>query len=144
MACKRCNVVKWLYPIVLLLLCACTPQQRMARLIRKHPELLKTDTIWKEHITKEISKDTVFSHSETRDTIVLRKDKLTVKYFYSKDTVYLYGKCDPDTVRYPVYRDRITIQEKQTIPSWIWWVIVFASCIIVIQGIRLMLRLSIH
>lgn len=140
MACKWSYVVKWLYPIVLLLLCGCTPQQRMARLIRKHPELLKTDTIWKEHITKEVSKDTVFSHSETRDTVVLRKDKLTVKYFYSKDTVYLAGRCDPDTVRYPVYRDRITIQEKQTIPSWMWWVIVAAGIILFLSLVRIVSR----
>ena len=43
-----------------------------------------------------VSTDTIFKHSRTKDTLILIKDRLTVKYFYNtKDsTVYLTGHCD--------------------------------------------------
>lgn len=44
--------------------------------------------------TERTIKDTLFKHS--RDTVVLKQNNLTVKYFYNtKDsTIYLQGKCD--------------------------------------------------
>lgn len=43
-----------------------------------------------------VSTDTIFKHSRIKDTLILIKDRLTVKYFYNtKDsTVYLTGTCD--------------------------------------------------
>lgn len=44
--------------------------------------------------TERTIKDTLFKH--TKDTVVLKQNNLTVKYFYNtKDsTIYLQGKCD--------------------------------------------------
>jgi hypothetical protein len=55
----------------------------------------KTDTI----VTETVEKDTIFDWRTVKDTVVLRQDKLTVKYFHTDSTVYLSGKCDPDTIR---------------------------------------------
>ena len=59
-----------------------------------------TVTIRDTFITKEVSKDTVFNLSNSRDTVVIKQDKLTIKHFYNRqtDSVYLQGKCDADTV----------------------------------------------
>jgi hypothetical protein len=56
----------------------------------------KIDTI----VTDSVVTDTVFKHRLVKDTVTLHKDKLTVKYFYNTtdSTVYLWGKCDSDTV----------------------------------------------
>jgi hypothetical protein len=105
--------------IILLMLFACTPQQRMRRLISHHPELLHRDTVWRSDtvVTQQVSKDTVF-HFRQSDTVVMHEGKLTVKYFYQRDSVYLKGECAPDTVikQVPVYIDKVagkTIRVKE-------------------------------
>jgi hypothetical protein len=57
---------------------------------------VKIDTV----VTDSVVTDTIFKHNLVRDTLTLHKDKLTVKYFYNTtdSTVYLWGKCDSDTV----------------------------------------------
>jgi hypothetical protein len=83
-----------------LLLCSCSPEKRLARLLRQHPELVKKDTIWRRDttISKEVSKDSSFYYYQT-DTVFMREGKLTVKYVMNHDsTVYISGKCDADTI----------------------------------------------
>lgn len=46
--------------------------------------------------TKEVSKDTIFNYN-SKDTVILKEGKLTVKYFYSRDSVLLKGICAADT-----------------------------------------------
>lgn len=82
--------------------CGCSPEARLQRLVKRYPHLLAKDTVTirDTFITKEVSKDTVFSLSNSRDTVVIKQDKLTIKHFYNRqtDSVYLQGKCDADTV----------------------------------------------
>lgn len=61
----------------------------------------KADTI----LTETVEKDTIFDWRTVKDTVILRQDKLTVKYFHTDSLVYLSGKCDPDTL----------VIEKQTV-----------------------------
>jgi len=77
-------------------LSSCSPQQHLARLLKHHPELVKTDTVWHKDtiLIKESRKDTVFKNEITRDTIIIHQDKLTIKYFNSKDSIFISGKCD--------------------------------------------------
>lgn len=73
---------------------------------------IKYDTFY----TDSVTKDTVFRFGVVRDTVVIKEDKLTVKYFYNSNdsTVYLYGKCDPDSIIVPV--EVIRIETKK--PEW--------------------------
>lgn len=65
---------------------------------------IKSDTIINTIYIKESKSDTIFKNHIVRDTVIIKDNKLTVRYFYNtKDsTVYLDGKCDPDTIRVPV------------------------------------------
>ncbi len=103
---------------ILALLGSCTPQQRIARILKRHPELIKSDTIFKRDTiyTVSVEKDTVFNYY-TKDTVVIREGKLTMKYFYNDhdSTVYLKGKCEADTVykMYPHVISSVNVEESK-------------------------------
>ncbi len=65
------------------------------------------DTIY----TERIVKDTIFSFTNSSDTVILKQDNLQIKYFYNThdSTVYIKGECKTDTI----YKDRVvTINNK--------------------------------
>jgi hypothetical protein len=65
------------------------------------------DTIY----TERVVKDTIFSFTNSSDTIILKQDNLQIKYFYNThdSTVYIKGECKTDTI----YKDRVvTINNK--------------------------------
>lgn len=98
--------------IVVVTLTSCTPQDRLNRLIRKHPELVKRDTVWTKDtvVVNGTSADTSFYFYQ-KDTVVIKKDQLTLKYFFNKDsTIYISGKCDTITVikEVPTYINSVT------------------------------------
>jgi hypothetical protein len=72
-------VNKLLYISLIALLFSCSPQKRLNRLVKKHPELVKIDTITVRdtirdtiNVTTELVKvDTIFSLNEIHDTITI-------------------------------------------------------------------------
>ena len=94
----------FIFILSILFLFSCSPQKRLNRIVRKHPELVKTDTIVVRDtirdtisITTELVRlDTIFSLNEIHDTITITKDNLTIRYYYDTvhDKVYISGECD--------------------------------------------------
>ena len=94
--------------LILLLLFSCSPKTRFTRLIEKHPYLLTTDTITQIDTVKvevpRVVHDTVinehFFHEISKDTLILEKERLTVKIFHDtiRKYVYIEGECDTMTV----------------------------------------------
>ena len=94
--------------------------------------ILRIDTV----ITKDVSTDTVFKYY-TKDTVVIREGKLTVKYFYNShdSTVFLQGKCDADTV---IRKIPVIVNKYKT--SWyesksLWWLLFFVAAILIVRAI---------
>lgn len=83
--------------ITLVLLAACSPQARLANLIKNHPELAQRDTITRVDtiVIAPASADTLIYYKQT-DTVIVKENGVTVKYFYNtKDsTVYIHGQRD--------------------------------------------------
>ena len=107
------KVLKILLPI--LILASCSPEKRIARILKKHPELVKSDTVWHRDTiyTKSVEKDTTFYFNQP-DTVYMNEGKMHVKYYFNKDsTVYLQGKCDADTVikYYPVQVNSVSVKD---------------------------------
>lgn len=98
----KLNTLRLLWFIgILALISSCTPQGRLNRLIKKHPELVSSYSVVKHDtiVTQSVSTDTIFNYY-TKDTVVIREGKLTMKYFYNShdSTVYLRGECATDTI----------------------------------------------
>lgn len=92
------------YIMLLLVVASCSPQTRLNRIVRKNPGLLKTTTetiVVKDTVTittDRTTKDSLFFFQN--DTVVVKENNLTIKYFY--DTVtklsYIQGECDTITI----------------------------------------------
>lgn len=107
----------------LLVVGGCSPQERLAKLLRKYPELRDTvvvvDTV--ETILPTVEHDTVFA-SRPGDTVVLREDRLVVKYVrLAGDSVYIQGQCLADTVRVPYRVEVPTVQPSETVYKVPFW-----------------------
>ena len=91
---------------ILIFICSCSPQKKLQRLIKKHPELLTQDTL------NLIIHDTI---------IVVNNEKVYLKYFYDTLTREIFHEvtCYGDTIFYtkeiPVIVDKVVIKELS------WW-----------------------
>jgi len=124
--------------LIVLLISSCTPQRRFTRLIEKYPHLLTTDTLII-HDTVQITvpkiiHDTIinehFFYEITKDTLILQKERLTVKIFHDtiKKNVFIQGECDTITVEKIVER-KIPIRYYEKTPLWkkiLNWLIIAA------------------
>ncbi len=117
------------YILISLLFVGCSANWHIKKAIKKDPSILLTDTITVldtlRVITNNVSTDSTFILS--RDTVIIKKDKLTIKHYYYRDSIYLWGECESDTIYKPfevkVPVDRIIINEP-LFPRWLWWIVI--------------------
>lgn len=81
--------------ILLILISACSPQRRLSRLCKQHPDLCRVDSVVVRDTfsVPSVQVDTLFYYKQT-DTVIIREGRATVKYFQSRDTVFLQARCD--------------------------------------------------
>lgn len=111
--------------ILLLIFSSCSSQWHLKKAIKKDPTILHVDTIkvvdTVQFITKEVQKDSVFILSS--DTTIIKKDNLTIKHFYSRDSVFLWGECAADTIHeireIKVPFEKVVYKER-FFPKWVW------------------------
>ena len=134
---------KILYILVLItLIISCTPQRRLERLLRKHPELTSIDSITIHDtirvIVPEVHLDTVVTLQQLYDTVYLEQEQLKVKVWMDRyNKVYIQGKCDTVYIDKIVTR-KIPIRIYEKTPLWkkiINWIFVFLLIITVIYTI---------
>lgn len=91
----RCLII-----ISIALVIGCCPSKKLARLIAKNPELVKSDTTFISDTTviNQIRVDTAFKNIISRDTIKITKERLTIKYFNRGDTIFWTSKVEADTI----------------------------------------------
>ena len=65
--------------LIVLFSVGCSPQRRLNRLIIKHPELIKTDTLKDSVIVPKIEFDTVFK-LQLGETITINKDSIVYQF----------------------------------------------------------------
>ena len=108
----------------ILLLASCSPQRRIHRLVSKHPELSRVDTIKIQDtvIVPGPKIDTAFHASVLKDTLIITKEKLQIRLLKIKDTIYLDAEVEPDTVilTKEIFVDRIVHIESEKYFSKIW------------------------
>lgn len=132
---------------ILILLISCTPQQRLNKLLNRHPYLAKKDTIHfidtVQFTTERIQVDTITSiESMRRDTFVMTRENLTVKTIIHKDSVFIWGECDADTIYKVIERqipyDKFEYQEVMKWKKIIGWL---AVALLVITILYILFRI---
>ena len=129
--------MKILIPI-LLILSSCSTQRSVERYIKKNGGTIHIDSTFVTDtltfITNKVFTDSVFS-THTKDTVIIRKDNLTIKTYVYKDSIYVYGECDTDTVT--IIQDRwvgntLTLDEKRNWFEKNWLALIMFTVLIVI------------
>ncbi len=84
----------------MLLLQSCSPAQRLGRLVKKNPELVGIDTIYKSDTTiiEAVRADSTFIFSKSVDTFYMDKERIHVKVVRHNDTIQVFGECATDTI----------------------------------------------
>lgn len=119
--------------ILILFLAACTPQKRLDRLIRRHPELVRVDSvkIVDAVITREVSIDTM-RVMNTHDTFIVNRDRLTVQVIRHQDSIYVFGRCAADTII--IERNvPVKVVEANSDEGWLKWVVPVLLVIIMLM-----------
>lgn len=134
---------KLIYILLLItLIISCTPQRRLERLLRKHPELTSIDSITIHDtirvIVPEVHLDTIVTLQQLYDTVYLEQEQLKVKVWMDRyHKVYIQGKCDTVYIDKIVTR-KIPIRIYEKTPLWkkiINWIFVILLIITVIYTI---------
>jgi hypothetical protein len=123
---------------LLCVLVACSPSRKLSRLIRKHPELVKVDTL-RVHdttITEHVRKDTFLNWNTLYDTAYIYKDKLSIRVVRVNDSIYIRGECLSDTIYKTIEVPYNYVQpiKKMKTPAYKFWLF-----ILVLIGIILLL-----
>jgi hypothetical protein len=109
-----------------ILLCGCSPEKRLARLVSKHPELISKDTIYKTDTTfiTGYEHDTIIKAGVTPDTIVIREKHMTVKYYNDGKNVYIKGKVDTFfvTKKIPYIVNSVSVKPLNRKERFVMWV----------------------
>ncbi|MCK9422085.1 MAG: hypothetical protein M0Q38_05770 [Bacteroidales bacterium] len=103
------RILKFFLISTIALFYSCSPSSRVQRLLMKHPELVKTDTlVLKDTIPIQgIAADTVLYLERISAPVLLSRDRLEVEVWKQHDTLFVKGKCKADTV-YRTYRIPVT------------------------------------
>ncbi len=128
------------FSVITLLFASCSPQKRLHRLVTKHPELTRIDTIKIQDsvFVPGTKVDTVFRSSLLHDTVSITQEKLQIKLIEKNDTVYLNAEVKPDTIivtkEIPVQKI-VHIEPEKWWVKW-WWVIVVLGVIVLFMLFR--------
>lgn len=114
--------VNLLIILSLILLYSCSPSKRLSRLVKNHPELIKSDTVLVSDTTiiNAIRIDTTFKNVISIDTITIVKDKLIIKYFNRGDSIFIDGEVKTDTIikEIPVTVNSVEPMKEVHVTKW--------------------------
>ena len=118
----RKSIFKVFIQVVLLsLLFSCSPQQRLNKLLTRHPQLLERDTIVviDSVIVENYVRDTTTIIQTHDTTTVINNERVVLKYFYDtlREVIHHEVKCLGDTV----YVETLVPIEKAVFRELSWW-----------------------
>ena len=89
-------------------LCSCDPIKRHQKLVEKYPYVHTQDTVVFRDtirlIVPKVQVDTIVSYRDLKDTIVIEKDRLKIKMYAVRDSIFVTGSCDTVFVEKEVIR----------------------------------------
>ena len=118
---------------IIVLLNSCSCEYHLDRVNKKcgKTAFIDTLTIHDTVIVPSVRKDTVF-HYLQKDTVIVEKGRLVMKYFYNtKDsTVYLKGDCKTDTIVKVIKQPYETTEIIYNVwEKYKWWIIGFLAIV---------------
>ena len=124
--------------ITFLLVFGCSPQKKLQRLIKKHPELIKLDTIIVRDtiIIEDFVVDTITKMEYHDSTVVIDNSKVYLKYFY--DTITREIHHEVECLGQEIITEKIVPIEKVVVQELTWWQ-KYGSIVIILSFLLLFL-----
>ena len=124
--------------ITFLLVFGCSPQKKLQRLIKKHPELIKLDTIIVRDtiIIEDFVVDTITEMQFHDSTVVIDNSKVYLKYFY--DTLTREIHHEVECLGQEIITEKIVPIEKVVVQELTWWQ-KYGSIVIILSFLLLFL-----
>lgn len=123
--------------LILISLYSCSPEKRLSRLIRKHPELLTKDTLYVRDTIRLASHsiDTIIQNV-IGDTITIKDSIMVIKYVNNGKTVYLKGTCKEREVivEKKIPFEKVVAVTKEVKPwylKYLWWWLILTLGVII-------------
>lgn len=121
------------YILLILVLIACNPIQRHARIVKRFPYVHTVDSIKlidTVRLNTEVTQiDTVTLISSLKDTITLIKDNLTVEVYTVRDSFYINAKCDTIFLEKIITRNIPIKYYKENLINYNWLFLILALVI---------------
>lgn len=97
---KSAGIFVFCIVLVTGIICSCSPEKRLQRLVSAHPELVRNDTLRLSDtvITAGTEIDTVIPVSLLNDTLIIEKEKLKLMFVEIHDSLFVEAVQSPDTV----------------------------------------------
>jgi hypothetical protein len=134
--------MKWVVKLITIsLLSSCSATWHLNQAVKKDPTIMERDTL--------VVKDTVVVPAvaitdtvtlKQHDTIILQKDKLSVRIVKSLDTLIIEGKCDSDTIVKTIevpYEKIVYVEKEKPMQMLQRWLLYLLALII---GVKLLQR----
>lgn len=129
--------MKRLLIVLSLFLCfACTPQQRLNRLLKKHPELVIQQTIVKIDtiVFPSYNFDTILKITTKTDTFYIDKDRLKIQIIKKDSNIFINSFLPADTIfkTDTIHKTEIKLIKEDHFLQWLKWIFSSLSVIAVI------------
>lgn len=134
--------MKWVVKLITIsLLSSCSATWHLNQAVKKDPTIMERDTL--------VVKDTVVVPAvaitdtvtlKQHDTIILQKDKLSVRIVKRLDTLIIEGKCDSDTIVKTIevpYEKIVYVEKEKPMQMLQRWLLYLLALII---GVKLLQR----
>tara|TARA_R110000782_G_C14507602_1_gene379476 strand:- start:87 stop:476 length:390 start_codon:yes stop_codon:yes gene_type:complete len=112
------------YLLIIFIFISCSPIKRHSRIVKRFPYVHTIDSIKLidtiRLTTKKVISDTVIHEKTLTDTIILKKDNLTVRVLKFRDSIYIEGQCDTIFIDKVITRNIPIKYYKETSFNW-WW-----------------------
>jgi hypothetical protein len=117
---------------------SCSPQKKLNRLIKKHPELMVMDTIVVRDtiIIEDFVVDTITEMQFHDSTVVIDNSKVYLKYFY--DTLTREIHHEVECLGQEIITEKIVPIEKVVVQELTWWQ-KYGSIVIILSFLLLFL-----
>ena len=134
--------MKWVVKLITIsLLSSCSATWHLNQAVKKDPTIMERDTL--------VVKDTVVVPAvaitdtvtlKQHDTIILQKDKLSVRIVKRLDTLIIEGKCDSDTIVKTIevpYEKIVYVEKEKPMQMLQRWLLYLLALIV---GVKLLQR----
>lgn len=120
--------------IILLFASGCTCNWHLKKVKKKCGFTTETITVHDTVVVPEVRTDSIFFYNQ-KDTVIITRDNLEIKYFYNNDSVYIDGRCKEKTI---IKERTVTVNKYKPREVWYWWVIGILLLLMVLKRFKIL------